>query len=111
MTYSVRCRKCRHRRVTDTHPDAYRVVPACQKCGQRAGWRIEGRAYNRRNLCRCSGPEASAGKFFPHQRTHPLCDENPLGPYNQARARGVTDDEMPLDALPGRLCVTEEAPF
>jgi hypothetical protein len=112
-TYSVRCcnSKCRHRRVTGTHPDDYKVVPACPRCGERRGWRIEGRAYNQRNLCRCSGPAACKGQQFPHQTTHPLCDENPLGPYNQLKARGVSDDEMPLQAIPARPCTTEDAPF
>lgn len=113
-TYSVRCRNsaCRHRRVTETHPDEYRVTPVCRACGQRAGWRIEGRAYNRRNLCRCSGPDASQehGKHFPHQRTHPLCDEHPQGPYNQLKLRGVPDDDIPFDLL-GVACTSDDAPF
>lgn len=113
-TYSVRCRNaaCRHRRVTETHPDDYKVVPACSACGKRAGWRVEGRAYNQRDLCNCSGPEVSQehGKPFPHRTHNPYCDQNPQGPRNQLKARGVTVEDMPLELM-GEPCTTEEAPF
>ncbi len=113
-TYSVRCRvdACRHRRVTRTHPDDYKVVPRCPRCGARNGWRIEARAYNQRGLCSCEGPAAGQehGKRFPHNRTHPLCDHHPQGPYNQAKLRGVPDEDIPLEYL-GKPCTTAEAPF
>lgn len=101
-TYSVRCRHnaCRHRRVTGAHPDDYKRVPVCPRCGRRKGWRIEGREYNRRGLCRCSGPEMAFGRFFPHRTTHPLCDHHPHGFYNQARAQGVAHDDIPEEYRP-----------
>jgi hypothetical protein len=100
-TYSVRCRvnACRHRRVTRTHPDAYKVVPRCPACGARNGWRIEGREYNRKNLCRCSGPEMQFGRYYPHRTTHPLCDNNPDGPRNQELARGTRPEDLPLELM------------
>jgi hypothetical protein len=38
-TYSIRCRnsRCRHRRVSKTHPDDYKIVPKCAACGERRG--------------------------------------------------------------------------
>lgn len=101
-TYSVRCRnsKCRHRRVAATHPDDYKVVPRCPACGERRGWRIEARAYNQRGLCDCDGPSTTKGQQFPHNTTHPLCDHHPHGFYNQARARGVAHDEIPVEYRP-----------
>lgn len=101
-TYSLRCRNsaCRHRRVAATHPDDYKVVPRCPVCGATKGWRIEGREYNRRGLCKCSGPEQAFGRWFPHRTTHPLCDEHPHGFYNQARAQGVAHEEIPSDYHP-----------
>lgn len=101
-TYSLRCRNsaCRHRRVAATHPDDYKVVPRCPVCGATNGWRIEGRAYNRRGLCKCSGPEQAFGRWFPHRTTHPLCDQHPHGFYNQARAQGVAHDEIPEEYRP-----------
>jgi hypothetical protein len=99
-TYSVRCRHraCRHRRVTKTHPDQYKVVPKCPACGERKGWRIEQRAYNKRGLCLCSGPAGNSGGF-PHRVTHPLCEHHPKGLYNQLKRQGVADDDMPLDVV------------
>lgn len=101
-TYSLRCRNraCRHRRVANTHPDEYKVVPRCPRCGQRKGWRIEARAYNQRKLCHCSGPEMVTGRHFPHRTHHPLCDHHPHGFYNQARARGVAHDDIPEEFWP-----------
>lgn len=104
-TYSVRCRnyKCRHRRVVRTHPDEYKRVPACPVCGRRVGWRIEQRAYSKRNLCHCSGPEMTQvdGKMFPHKLAqHRFCDHHPHGFYNQARARGVAHEEIPKEYWP-----------
>ena len=101
-TYSVRCRHfaCRHRRVVRTHPAEYKVVPRCPVCGQRKGWRIEQRDYNKRNLCRCSGPTGRNGEPFPHRTTHPCCDQHPHGYYNQARARGVAHDDIPPEYWP-----------
>lgn len=113
-TYSVRCRNaaCRHRRVTRTHPEDYKVVPRCPVCGKQAGWRIEDRAYSKRNLCYCSGPEASQqhGKRYPHKITHPLCDKHPAGERNQALARGVRPDDLPVELM-GEPCETDDAPF
>lgn len=101
-TYSVRCRNshCRHRRVAGTHPDEYKVAPRCAVCDQRAGWRIEDRAYNQRGLCHCSGPDMASGRHFPHRNTHPLCDHHPHGFYNQARAMGVAPEDIPLEYHP-----------
>lgn len=101
-TYSIRCRNsaCRHRRVAGIHPDEYKVVPRCASCGKRVGWRIEGRAYNRRGLCDCSGPDMAEGRHFPHRTTHPLCDQHPHGFYNQARAMGVAHDDIPEEYRP-----------
>lgn len=101
-TYSIRCRNsaCRHRRVAATHPEEYKVVPRCSACGKRAGWRIEGREYNRRGLCNCSGVDQARGVHFPHRTTHPLCDQHPHGFYNQARAQGVAHDDIPGEYRP-----------
>ena len=98
-TYSVRCRntRCRHRRVTTRHPDSYLRTPKCPVCGSISGWRIEGRAYNRRGLCRCSGVDMVRGVHFPHRVTHPFCDQHPRGYYNQARAQGVAHHEIPAE--------------
>lgn len=113
-TYSVRCRHhaCRHRRVTRTHPDDYKVVPRCPACGHRKGWRIEGREYNRRGLCDCDGPEVGQrhGMHYPHRTTHPLCDHHPAGLRNQLLARGVPEDELPLEAM-GKPCNSDTPPF
>lgn len=111
-TYSIRCRHkaCRHRRVVRTHPDEYKVVPRCPMCGSRKGWRIEQRAYNKRGLCHCSGPDMAEGRHFPHRTTHPLCDNNPDGERNQVLARGVAVDDLPLELM-GEVCSTEEPPF
>lgn len=101
-TWSVRCRvsSCRHRRVSSTHPDDYKVIPACPVCGQRKGWRIEQRAYNKRGLCHCNGPDMTKGEHFPHRVTHRYCDYHPAGFYNQARARGVAHDDIPKEYWP-----------
>lgn len=101
-TWSVRCcnSACRHRRVAKTHPDEYKVVPRCTRCGQRKGWRIEARVYNQRQLCHCSGPEVATGRHFPHRTHHPLCDLNKHGFYNQARARGVAHEDVPYEFRP-----------
>lgn len=107
-TYSVRCRNgaCRHRRVTSIHPDDYKVMPACGSCGKRAGWRIEGREYNMRNLCHCSGPfNHTTAMPFPHKTTHSLCDHHPNGFYNQAKRRGVEDHDIPSEYWPINLDV------
>lgn len=104
-TYSVRCRHnaCRHRMKSRHHPDDMQTT-ACPVCGERKGWRFEDRAYNRRNLCTCSGPEAvqEYGKNFPHRTTHPLCDQHPHGFYNQARAKGVAHEDIPKEYWPWR---------
>lgn len=94
-TYSVRCRHnaCRHRRVVHTHPDEYKVVPACPACGNRKGWRIEQRAYNKRDLCRCAGVVGRDGNY-PHNTTHPFCDQHPQGMINQMKRSGMSDQEI-----------------
>ena len=101
-TYSIRCRHqaCRHRRVSRTHPDDYKVVPKCSVCGERKGWRIEQRAYNKRGLCKCDGPIGRGGEPFPHRTTHTSCEQHPHGIYNQARARGVAHEEIPVEYHP-----------
>lgn len=105
-TYSVRCRHkaCRHRRVTTRHPDSYVRPPRCLSCGQCKGWRIESRAYNQRNLCRCGA------LHYPHRAHHPMCDNHPRGHVNQALRAGATWDDIPLDML-GTPCTTSEAPW
>jgi len=87
--------------VSKQHPDDMQTVP-CPACGAKRGWRFEDRAYNRRNLCRCSGPEAvqENGKNFPHSKSHPLCEQHPHGIYNQARARGVAHEDVPEEYRP-----------
>jgi hypothetical protein len=105
-TYSVRCRniKCRHRRVTKTHPFDYKVVPKSESCSQAAGWRVESRAYNKRGLCYCGGPiNLRTGMSYPHKANHPMCDQHSLGYYNQARARGVEDQDIPSEYRPTHL--------
>ena len=113
-TYSVRCCRnaCRHRRRVNTHPDDMQTVP-CPKCGNKKGWRFEDRAYNRRDLCICSGPEAGQehGKNFPHNTTHPLCEHHPRGIYNQAKLRGVADEDIPLEYLGAPMKETDDCPF
>lgn len=92
-----------------THPDDMQAVK-CTACGHTKGWRIEQRAYNQRNLCTCSGPEIGQehGKYYPHQKTHPLCDHHPHGIYNQARAKGYDHDDIPLEYRPE---TTDECSF
>ena len=101
-TYSLRCRvaSCRHRRVARVHPDDYKVTPRCPVCGHRNGWRIEARGYNKRGLCDCNGPEILTVRHFAHRTTHPYCDHHPLGFYNQARARGVAHEDIPMEYRP-----------
>lgn len=98
-TYSVRCRvdKCRHRRVSRVHPDDYKVVPPCPVCGSKNGWRIENRDYNKRGLCKCDGPLGRDNEPFPHNTTHPMCDKHPRGFYNQAKHRGLADEDIPRE--------------
>lgn len=111
-TWSVRCRHnaCRHRRTATVHPDEYQVVPACKVCGQRKGWRVEKKLYNKRGLCNCSGPDQVRGVHFPHRPHHPLCDNNPNGERNQALGRGVDVEDLPLELM-GEVCSADEAPF
>lgn len=108
-TYSVRCRNsaCRHRRVTTKHPDDYILVPRCTECGSRKGWRIENRAYNRRDMCTCG-----QSPTYPHRvGKYRFCDFHPQGFYNQAKRQGVHDDDIPLEYL-GRPCGKDEpCPF
>lgn len=102
-TYSIRCRHnaCRHRMRSKKHPDDMQAVP-CPSCGNVKGWRLENREYNKRGLCHCEGPQLSQefGKGFPHRTTHPYCDHHPHGFYNQARARGVAHEDIPMEYWP-----------
>jgi len=111
-TYSVRCRHkaCRHRRVVKKHPDEYKVVPKCPKCGHRKGWRIEARDYNKRDLCNCGGPVGRDGPI-PHNQTHPLCDHHPQGAYNQMKRQGVADADIPLEHLGRKMKANDPVPF
>jgi hypothetical protein len=34
---------------------------------------------------------------YPHRTTHPFCDNNPRGPYNQLKRQGVKDSDMPFE--------------
>ena len=101
-TYSVRCRHndCRHRRVSKTHPFDYKRVPKCPSCGNKKGWRIEQRYYNKRNLCRCDGPVSETGQHYPHRKNHPHCDHHPNGYYNQAKRAGIEDCDIPIEYHP-----------
>jgi hypothetical protein len=107
-TYSVRCRHhaCRHRRVTRTHPDHYKHVFRCPVCKNTKGWRIEKRAYNKVDICSCG-----QSGLYPHRvGKHKLCDFHPEGFVNQARRRGCTDDDIPLEMM-GTPVRSESCPF
>lgn len=111
-TWSVRCRHfaCRMRRVSRVNPIA--DDSKCPSCGSTKGWRIEQRTYNKRNLCHCSGPLGRDGAQFPHNTTHPECDQHQSGFYNQAKRRGVTDDDIPLAHMPAKaMRETDDCPF
>ena len=98
-TYNVRCRnsKCRHRRISKTHPLDYKVVPRCEVCGERKGWRLEWHA-DKRELCNCGGPVGGkSGYPFPHKSDHPFCEKHPMGIYNQARRAGAKHHEIPVE--------------
>lgn len=112
-TYSLRCRNslCRHRRVSTIHPDDYKVIPKCPSCGKRAGWRIEQRQYNKRGLCTCPGPLGRDNEPFPHRSTHPCCDLHPQGVANQARARGVAEEDIPDEYRERQMKEDEPCPF
>lgn len=108
-TYSVRCKHsdCRHRRVLKRHPDTYLIVPKCAICGERKGWRIEQRGYNKRNLCQC-GQSPS----YPHRvGKYKYCDHHPRGHYNQAKRQGVADADIPLEHLGEPMKETDDCPF
>lgn len=107
-TYSVRCRDsaCRHRRVLKRHPDSYLVVPKCAICGERKGWRIEQRAYNRRDLCSCG-----KSPLYPHRvGKYKFCDHHPDGFYNQALRQGVDLFDIPFEYWP-KTKETNDCPF
>jgi hypothetical protein len=108
-TYSIRCRNgaCRHRRVSSIHPFDYKLVPACEACGARCGWRIEARAYNKRHLCRCDGPLGRNAMPYPHRTTHPMCDQHPAGFYNQAKRAGIEDRDIPVEYWPSSVLVMD----
>lgn len=108
-TYSVRCRNsaCRHRRVSPTHPDDYKQRYRCPSCKTFAGWRIEARAYNKRELCGCG-----MSPLYPHRRgKYKYCEHHPEGPYNQAKRQGVADDDIPLAYMPAKPCTSDTPPF
>lgn len=69
--FSVRCRnsKCRHRRMTTTHPDSFAAKKTvCKACGSTKGWRIELRLYVKNQVvCHCNG------YWFPHRYNSPMC--------------------------------------
>lgn len=111
-TYSVRCRHtaCRHRRVTTTHPDDYKVVPRCPACGQRKGWRIEQRGYNKRGLCNCGGPVGRDGPI-PHRTTHPMCEQHPQGYANQMRRSGADEADIAFELGGRKMGETDDCPF
>jgi hypothetical protein len=44
---------------------------------------------------------------FPHRVTHPLCDKNPLGFYNQAKRSGIADEDIPVEYRPAPGVGTE----
>ncbi len=97
--------------VTSTHPDEYKVVPVCPACGNRKGWRIEDRAYNKRDLCQCDGPQGRNNEPFPHNTTHPHCDGHPHGVYNRAKRDRIPDDDIPLEYLGRLMKETDDCPF
>lgn len=108
-TFSVRCRnsKCRHRRVLPKHPLEYKFVSWCTECGQHKGWRVESRAYNKRDLCGCGQVP-----LYPHRKgKHKMCDFHPMGFYNQAKRRGISDDDIPLEYLGRPMKDTDDCPF
>lgn len=109
-TYSVRCRNssCRYRRVSKRHPDSYKLVPRCPECKERKGWRIEQRAYNRRDLCGCGQSPA-----YPHRKgKYKFCDHHPHGFYHQAKRQGASDDEIPFEYMPSTpMKETDGCPF
>ena len=112
-TYSLRCRNgsCRHRRVSRIHPDDYKLIPRCAMCGLRSGWRIEGRAYNKRNLCHCSSVVSDRGNY-PHRKgVHPLCDFHPEGPANQARRAGICEEAVLVEFGGKPMKPEEPCPF
>lgn len=108
-TYSVRCKDgyCRHRRVLKRHPDTYVIVPKCAICGQRKGWRIEPRGYNKADMCSCG-----QSPLYPHRvGKYKFCDHHPQGFYNQAKRRGVADDDIPLEVMGRTMKETDVCPF
>lgn len=108
-TYSVRCKDgyCRHRRVIHIHPDAYKRVPKCPICKQTKGWRLEPREYNKKDLCNCG-----QSPTYPHRKgKYKFCDFHPQGFYNQAKRRGVSDDDIPLEHLGRKMKEKDECPF
>jgi hypothetical protein len=64
-------------------------------------WRIENRYYNKKDLCYCGGPiNPRTAMPYPHKKTHPMCNCHPLGYYNQAKARGIKDGDIPEEYRP-----------
>lgn len=108
-TYSVRCRvnACRHRRVIKRDPATYVRAPRCASCGSTNGWRIEQRAYNRRDICSCG-----QSPTYPHRvGKYKFCDHHPQGFYNQAKRRGLHDDEIPVEYLGQPMKENDDCPF
>ncbi len=112
-TYSVRCRNsaCRHRRVARVHPDEAKLTKRCESCNQVAGWRIENRDYNKRKLCQCNGTGLIDGREWGHNTSHPYCEQNPNGPRNQALARGVAPEDLPLELMGRKMGPDDPCPF
>lgn len=40
---------------------------------------------------------------YPHKANHPMCDQHPFGYYNQAKARGVENHDIPNEYRPVHL--------
>ncbi len=108
-TYSLRCRvkACRHRRVGTKHPDDYKQTYRCPSCGSMAGWRIENRDYNKKDLCGCG-----QSPTYPHRTgKYKYCDFHPMGFYNQAKRAGVPDEDIPLEYLGTPMKPDDPCPF
>jgi CDGSH-type Zn-finger protein len=108
-TYSLRCRHnaCRHRRVSAVHPDEAKRVYRCPICKNIKGWRIETRDYNKVGICTCG-----QSPHYPHRvGKYKFCDFHPEGIINQARRRGATDDDIPLEAMGVYMKASDDCPF
>ena len=97
MLYAVRCRNraCRHRRTLRKHPFDYKdgVVPKCTACGGKHGWRLEPYHYASRKQCNCGGPIGRDGSY-PHEPSHPLCEQNPASARNAMKRAGAREEDI-----------------